>query len=292
MLSTDAFLSAVQSAEKTDWRYNQLPQYAKDYIDTLYIRIEELLKEEKKVIKTFNKIKLPIKKLNEEAVRACFVEEVNNQKAAKIRNSLIDLIDYFNNTFDLSISQYKLLGDYQLSDEKMAYLSNKSNFLKAYFTEGNITNINEAGEEKMIKDFQKMIETSCWDKDRNYRMKISNGKIKFEGIMWYNNIWNDGRVDYEGKKRINGFLKAISWFENDLKKSDPECFISVFYEDDQKGIPYFTKIDLNPNFFSKIKALKAYKNGSLDVYFASDEVKEQFLRTFKVNYPPTPEAMG
>lgn len=276
MLSTEGFLNELPTS-KEDWRYEQLPSHVQDYIDTSYVQIEEISDEKQKIINYFKNISLPVKKLHEESMREVFLQNVEEQTLTKIQAILHNIVDHFNTTFELAVSKNALF-NYPISKEKITFFKQKTNFLKAYYTEGKIIDINKAGEEKMISDFHEMVHGSRYN---GYKFvgKVGNKKIKFDNILYYNSIWNDGRLDYDGKKKINDFFRPLSWFEYDKRNHNSELFLKHFFEDENVGIPYNSKIETG---YDKITGFKSYKNGGIDIYFGSNEIKEKFIKTFNL----------
>lgn len=276
MISTDSFLASIQKETKEDWRYNQLPCWAKDYIDAQYLQIKEIIKEEKNILKAFEEFKIPVNKYNEDALRDKFLEELTSQLLIQVEEIIDNATEYFNKGFGLAVSSYRIKKNFLFYKEGILW-QEKTNFLRAYYELGDIKDINEAGNKKIKDDFFDIVHIGY--NEKKFRGKISKNKIRFEGIIRYTSYWNNYRVEYDGKPRVRDFFKALEWFEN---RDGGNNLINCFFEDENAEIPSFEKKELNENFYEKIRGFRPYKNGSIDVYFSSDATKEEFIKIFNL----------
>lgn len=273
MLTAESFLETANQEQKIDWRYNQLPDYAKDYIDTIFLQLDQLLKEKNKVYEIFEETIFSTKQISEDTLRTVFNEKLQELYMKKLRLYFNRLIDHFNGLFDLSIKSYGLIDDFLF--KKMDKIHSKSFFLECYYRIGDISDINKAGVEKMKKDFKLLVES----RRNDYKLSgdIKNKKIRFNNVLSYEWYGDTDRISSIGDSDILKFFKAIFWFEDEEGYTSD---LNFFYEIPSRRTPFFSKREFNEHHHPIIRGFRAFKNGNLDIYFNSNESIERFIKKF------------
>jgi len=233
-------------------------------------------KEESAILDALACVVFPRTQFAEDKYRAAFIEELKLQRKSRAEKLLNPVVKYLNRIFALDIWESRVVDSVLLDSDRWHC---KSAFLEKYYAAGNINNIYTAGNEKVIKEFNDIVNIGREDNTRCYCI-VRNKKITFRGILWFNNIWNDGRLEYSGKTRIRNFFAGLLWFDNNLV-CQPDykmnLLLSSFFDDAVIEIPKFEKIDIG---LEKITSCRAYKNGNVEVSFSSDAAMRQFITAF------------
>jgi hypothetical protein len=136
-------------------------------------------------------------------------------------------------------------------------------------------NLDSAGETFLIKEFQTKI--IVW-KDQN---KLENSKIAFSNVFYYNTYYSfPYDIDHSKIEKIETVIKAISFFETGQITNIIPTIAKELPNREERSIGFDSVYELSG--LKKVKGVKFFKNGRLDILFYSRALAEEFFNLFGI----------
>ncbi len=175
------------------------------------------------------------------------------------------ILGYFNSKYNLELTRSKLLEREIIhSKDIVDYIFSKSNGLE----------LEEKGEENLKKNFR---ETIYWKE----RIKLQGCKIKFVDYFRLENMFRGGlEISYHNREKVDLFRRVISFFE--FETFNVQSLLARQLED-------YKEVNVEEEYRDegegqKIRGLRLYKNGNVDLRFASPEIAREFWNTFELDF--------
>lgn len=195
---------------------------------------------------------------------APIISDINEKRQKAIKAFTESVLDYFSKRYNLKETD-------NLNIPQKPTLTYKDIVSKIIAHFGNL---DRAGERFLIKEFQSNI---C---SRRLGDKLEGAKITFTHAFFYSTSFNGNLyLSYNSRKNIESLVKAISFFEtgqiadiiDSVGKTLPDCC-------SRDEVNFNSVYELTG--LSKVKGVKFFKNGRLDILFYSPVLAEEFFKLF------------
>ncbi|MFI2856833.1 DUF4942 domain-containing protein [Paenibacillus sp. JSM ZJ436] len=248
-------------------------------------------------------------KTNTEDATYCKAQEEIYKKLLNIHNSLItQLQDVQSLVIDQKFDAYSTAYCYSLQprDIKQTIKKMKDKFISAicyyFMNKYNVTIDYDKIQKKYdidvtheniideIKDqlggynFQEKAEQEIKEKLRDafsWKKPESKGKkIVLDGFLYIDSSWKkwgEERIHYNSTDKLNQLFKAIQHFEDGsttLNNSLQNLYTQIAHEKNEK---VFGNHELT---FTKVKSIKVFKNGKVEIEFTSNQYAEKFNKVY------------
>lgn len=189
----------------------------------------------------------------------------------KIKNNLIDVVVwYFNKKYSIEIESNKF---YSKFDNSITY----ENVIDEIFEEiGGVTFTDRAEQE--IKE--NILKATQYDE----KIKLSKNKVIIPSarIIHYDSIWREYRFSYNGAKEYVIYAKALNHFDSNTTEQTEltQLFLNKNECDKQDMTLEYLTIKHDLKTMNKLKSIKLFKNGRIDIEFKSNEYAREFMKDY------------
>lgn len=204
-------------------------------------------------------------------------------KEAKTFNNA--LVSYFESKYKVDLYKvYYEKGKYEITDEDIENFDmfidlNYDTVLEKIYSQLDGFDFQSKAKQEVKDNFKNQFKYSL-DK-----YKINKNKLTFNDlyIISYDGIWKEYQISYYAENNAKAFINALNLFENNNtdKTELSNLFLNEYGVIKKEGVDeLFSKCKLET--FSKIKSLKFFKNGRVDIEFASSEICQQFKNEYLI----------
>ena len=166
---------------------------------------------------------------------------------------------YLNSTYTLTVSFEEFMGQEICLEKLLA--SARQQCGGVAFDEQGIANVKESLTSRVYKP-----------------VEIKNNKLVLTDFLYATN-WLGDKYEFKDEKKVEALYGALCYFETGRVNNDTDPFPTMPGRHRKSEENIFELIDLKGE---KITALKSYKNGRLDISFASHFLAAEFVKFFSL----------
>lgn len=227
---------------------------------------EELERQLQDVLNIYQSILSQLQHDKKDNKYICKFDDIRliQERIEKAKNSFIhDVIGYFTNKYKVDIDSWELVNKYKGQPVTLDMIIDEIITILDGLTFAEL-------KAQQIKDYMKK-------SVRYKKITLKNNKVSINSYFFVS-FENYGRptykLDYGQYNKITALFKAIAHYNNvDYKQFEElENILKRKYNDD-----VFTTHELN---MKKIKSIKLYKNGRVDIEFTSNNYAKEFAKDF------------
>lgn len=282
-MNFDNFLAQAKEKEKSvsisftdDWRWKQLEKLnCAYYVQNQLIKLEKIFNEYLSLKDGIDRLEYEVDfyHFESEQFKKIQFELAQNIWETTLSKTIRGTVEQLNEWLALSVYLESTDWDY------MDFIGEDGiiPFLSAYFKVGNIRNAEDAGYNKFKKEIYDLLKIDHHG-IYNY-VEIKKDKLRRIELVRYDE-WYSGEVDSHEKlawnyeTKVNKLLLALFSFDRDHHVRSE--ILSFFYGDDQQRYVPIVRFDMKGHM-EKIKSVRFYKNGNVDVKFRNEQTLHEFL---------------
>lgn len=191
-------------------------------------------------------------------------DRINDFKSKFISN----IFSHFERSYNVTLNSSEIRKKYDLS---ITY----QNIIDEVFEQLGGFNF----QEKAVKEIKDASRDTVY---RGDKLTIKKGKLSIQDYVWWSSYsWdNEKKLSYNDSK-VRPLFKALSHFETGVVET--LSYYNNIYDELYKGdktYDIFSKYELG---YNKVKSIKFYKNGKVDIEFQTQQQAEEFKREYLSN---------
>ena len=193
----------------------------------------------------------------------CLINSITETRNNKKCNFINDIVHYFRQTYKVTLTSESINKKYGIEVTYNNIIDEIINQLDGY-------SFTDKAEKEVKDEFKETI--------KHNKIKISSCKISFDSFF-YANCYNYGsgnkyEVAYSYDEKFKKLFKSLAHYLNIDSESFSKLHRTLTSEYNDL---VFKTHDIDTN---KIKSLKLYKNGKIDIEFSSAEYARQFAKEY------------
>lgn len=183
-----------------------------------------------------------------------------------MKNKFISAVcHYFMNKYSVTINYESIQSKYNHDVTHEKIINEITNQLGGY-------NFKEKAEQEIKENLR---ESFTWKKAENKGKKMILNNFLYIDTSWKK--WGEEKIHYNSNDKLNTLFKALQHFENGSINMN-EQFETLYKQlVNGKNEAVFIKHDLN---FSKFQSIKIFKNGKVEIEFATSQHADNFNKTY------------
>lgn len=176
------------------------------------------------------------------------------------------IISYFQKAYNVTLNSSEILKKYK--EREITY----QNIIDEIFEQLGGFNF----QEKAINEIKEAARNTVYNSDK---ITIKKGKLSIQDFVYWNRYsWSDEHSLSWGDSKVRPLFKGLSHFETE--ETETAFYYESIYKELNAGdrtYDIFSKYELG---YEKVKSIKFYKNGKIDIEFETNEQAQQFKNEY------------